>query len=158
ASAPRRQRPGGRDRGHDHHGDRRRTRRGSSMSRRVLILTHPSRPAATHTAELVAEELRRHAMTPIHQDEIDHGEVELAIVLGGDGTILHAAEMVRGRGTPLVGINLGHVGFLAESEVDRVAHVIARAAERDYEVEERMTLDRKSTRLNSSHVSISYAV
>lgn len=120
------------------------------MSRRVLILTHPSRPAATHTAELVAEELRRHAMTPIHEDEIDHGEVELAIVLGGDGTILHAAEMVRGRGTPLVGINLGHVGFLAESEVDRVAHVIARAAERDYQVEERMTLDLTLTRADGS--------
>lgn len=111
------------------------------MTRRVLILTHPSRPAATQTAELVAEELRRHAMMPIQEDQIDDGEVELVIVLGGDGTILHAADVMRGRHTPLVGINLGHVGFLAESEVDRVAHVVARAAERDYEVEERMTLE-----------------
>jgi len=111
------------------------------MTRRVLVLTHPGRPAAAHTAELVATELRRHSMTPIGEEEIDGGEIELAIVLGGDGTILRAAELVRGRSTPLVGINLGHVGFLAESEVDRVAHVVARAAERDYQVEERMTLD-----------------
>ena len=111
------------------------------MTRRVLILTHPSRPAAAHTAELVATELRRHEMTPIGEDEIDGGEIELVIVLGGDGTILRAAELVRGRGTPLVGINLGHVGFLAESEVDRVAHVVSRAAAGDYAVEERMTLD-----------------
>lgn len=111
------------------------------MTRRVLVLTHPGRPAAAHTAELVATELRRHSMTPIGEEEIDGGEIELAIVLGGDGTILRGAELVRGRSTPLVGINLGHVGFLAESEVDRVAHVVARAAERDYQVEERMTLD-----------------
>src|SRR5699024_11470025 len=90
------------------------------------------------------------SMTPIGEEEIDGGEIELAIVLGGDGTILRGAELVRGRSTPLVGINLGHVGFLAESEVDRVAHVVARAAERDYQVAERMTLDLTLTRADGS--------
>src|SRR5699024_4038856 len=60
---------------------------GPTMTRRVLVLTHPGRPAAAHTAELVATELRRHSMTPIGEEEIDGGEIELAIVLGGDGTI-----------------------------------------------------------------------
>ncbi|MCI2958371.1 NAD kinase [Agromyces atrinae] len=66
--------------------------------------------------------------------------IELAIVLGGDGTILKAAELVRGSAAPLLGVNLGHVGFLAESERDDLADAVARALAGDYRVEERMTL------------------
>lgn len=67
-------------------------------------------------------------------------DLELVIVLGGDGTILRAAEMVRGCDAPLLGVNLGHVGFLAESERDDLAEAVRRGLARDYEVEERMTL------------------
>lgn len=67
-------------------------------------------------------------------------DLELVIVLGGDGTILRAAELVRGCGAPLLGVNLGHVGFLAESERDDLAEAVARVLAYDYEVEERMTL------------------
>lgn len=72
--------------------------------------------------------------------EIGVGDIELAIVLGGDGTILRAAELVRGGSAPLLGINLGHVGFLAESERDDLGAAVGRALDRDYLVEERMTL------------------
>jgi NAD+ kinase len=68
-------------------------------------------------------------------------DVELAMVLGGDGTILKAAEIVREAQTPLMGINLGHVGFLAESERDGLRDAVARAAAKDYLVKERLTLD-----------------
>ncbi|WP_163542208.1 NAD kinase [Occultella kanbiaonis] len=128
------------------------------MSRRVLILTHPTRPAAVHTAESVASGVRDRGMTPIEESEVDDGDIELAIVLGGDGTILRAAELIRGRETPLVGINLGHVGFLAESEVDRVADVVRRAAERDYVVEERMTLDVTVQRPDSDELHHGWAI
>jgi NAD+ kinase len=67
-------------------------------------------------------------------------ELELVIVLGGDGTILRAAELVRGSSAPLLGINLGHVGFLAEAERESLEESVRRALERDYEIEERMTL------------------
>lgn len=69
------------------------------------------------------------------------GDIELAMVLGGDGTILKAAEIVREAQTPLMGINLGHVGFLAESERDGLRDAVARAAAKDYLVKERLTLD-----------------
>lgn len=115
-------------------------------ARRILLLVHPTRPQAHDSAQLVREQLRRHGVTPISEDEIDGREIELAIVLGGDGTILRAAEVTRGRPTPLVGVNLGHVGFLAESEVEEVVDVARRAVERDYVVEERMTLDLTLTR------------
>lgn len=72
--------------------------------------------------------------------DVQASELELVIVLGGDGTILRAAELVRGCSAPLLGVNLGHVGFLAESERDDLKLAVARGLAKDYEVEERMTL------------------
>src|SRR5690606_19754094 len=63
-------------------------------------------------------------------------ELELAIVLGGDGTILRAAELVRDSGAPVLGINMGHVGFLAEIERDDMDDAVRRVIARDYDVEE----------------------
>lgn len=109
------------------------------MTRRFLVQSHPHRPEAQQAATLVAEELGRYGIEAVAP--ADEGDFELAIVLGGDGTILRTAELTRGRPTPLVGINLGHVGFLAEYEAEQLSDVVRRAAARDYTVEERMTLD-----------------
>jgi NAD+ kinase len=73
--------------------------------------------------------------------DIPENNLELVMVLGGDGTILKAAEIVRESATPLMGINLGHVGFLAESEREGLSHAVARVVARDYLVKERLTLD-----------------
>ena len=66
---------------------------------------------------------------------------ELVIVLGGDGSLLRAAEFARPVQTPLIGVNLGHVGFLAETEVDGLAEAVDRIIDRRYWVEARMTVD-----------------
>jgi NAD+ kinase len=66
---------------------------------------------------------------------------ELVIVLGGDGSLLRAAELARPAGTPLIGVNLGHVGFLAEAEPDGLTETVERLVAGDYRVEERMTLE-----------------
>ncbi|CAL4859390.1 NAD kinase [Microbacterium sp. MM2322] len=71
---------------------------------------------------------------------VDVSDIEVAIVLGGDGTILRAAELVRAASVPLLGVNMGHVGFLAELEADDLDEAIGRALARDYEIHERMTL------------------
>ena len=65
----------------------------------------------------------------------------MVIVLGGDGTLLRAAEIARPAGAPLLGVNLGHVGFLAETEPDDLAGAVEQVAGRSYSVEERMTID-----------------
>ena len=72
--------------------------------------------------------------------QVLHG-VDLVLVLGGDGTILRAAEIVRGTPAPLLGVNLGHVGFLAESELDGLADTVDRLLAGDYDIDERMTID-----------------
>lgn len=66
---------------------------------------------------------------------------DVVVVLGGDGTVLRAAERARASGTPLFGVNLGHVGFLAEAEPESLRDVVEAIVERRLVTEERMTLD-----------------
>ena len=65
-------------------------------------------------------------------------DVEIVAVLGGDGTILRAAELVHCTDVPILGVNMGHVGFLAEFESFQIDEAIRRVAARDYRIEERM--------------------
>lgn len=65
---------------------------------------------------------------------------DLAIVIGGDGTILRAAQMVRHARVPLLGVNFGHVGFLAETERENVEDVVRHVVAGEYRVEERLAL------------------
>ncbi|CCQ16321.1 putative inorganic polyphosphate/ATP-NAD kinase [Rhodococcus sp. AW25M09] len=66
---------------------------------------------------------------------------EMVLVLGGDGTFLRAAELAQAAAIPVLGINLGHVGFLAEAEADHLEDALARVVAGDYRIEQRMTLD-----------------
>ena len=66
---------------------------------------------------------------------------EMVLVLGGDGTFLRAAELAQAASIPVLGINLGHVGFLAEAEADHLEDALARVIAGDYRIEQRMTLD-----------------
>lgn len=130
--------------------------------RPILVVAHTGRPEALEAAVATCAQLRAAGASPVipadqREDLLAHSpehhgsllllgvdvqpeDLELVVVLGGDGTILRAAELVRGASAPLLGVNLGHVGFLAESERDNLSEAIARGLERDYLVEERMTL------------------
>src|SRR5205814_65486 len=66
---------------------------------------------------------------------------EIVFGLGGDGTVLRAAEFARPAGVPLLGINLGHVGFLTEADVDDLDRAVRDVVDRAYTVDERLTLD-----------------
>jgi NAD+ kinase len=133
-----------------------------TSGRSVLLLAHTGRPAAVRSAQLVHESLSRAGLTvrmlkneieelaaedcvlsPV--EAVEPGEaargVELVMVLGGDGTLLRAAEIARPAGAPLLGVNLGHVGFLAEAEREDLGATVRSVVNRDYDVEERMTLD-----------------
>jgi NAD+ kinase len=85
--------------------------------------------------------------------DVDVQDVELAIVLGGDGTILRTAELVREGSAPILGINMGHVGFLAEIERDDMDDAVRRVIDRDYAVEERLALQ---VRVKDSADSVVY--
>ncbi|MFD1718176.1 NAD kinase [Georgenia deserti] len=109
------------------------------MTRRILVVTHEGRPEAVQAADRVTAALREQGIEVV-RDGTAEG-CELIIVLGGDGTILRAAEDAREHDLPLLGVNLGRVGFLAEAESEALPDVVTRVVARDYTVEERMTLD-----------------
>ncbi|MFJ4996517.1 NAD kinase [Microbacterium sp. NPDC088619] len=129
--------------------------------RNILVVAHAGREATVEAARKVVDELRGAGARPVlppdesgdlravdpHFADVDilgetvqQDELELAIVLGGDGTILRAAELVRGCSAPVLGINMGHVGFLAEIDRDDMDAAVRRVIDRDYEVEERLAL------------------
>jgi NAD+ kinase len=129
-----------------------------SQGRAVLLVAHTGRTAAVRIARAVAQRLTSAglevrvlapeaaelacpgaAVMPA-QPEAAAG-TEMVLVVGGDGSLLRAAELARPAGTPLLGINLGHVGFLAEAEPDGLADTVDRIVARRYLVERRMTID-----------------
>ena len=126
--------------------------------RRVGLWLHSSRPEAVvaaaefargladrgiecMVAPLRAAEVRAQLPDlPVGTLDAQAMDVELLIVLGGDGTILSAAEWALPERVPLLGVNMGHVGFLAELEASETADLVERVANRRYAVEERVTL------------------
>lgn len=78
---------------------------------------------------------------PSGVDEFNGSAVELAIVLGGDGSILRAAELLRGTKSPILGINAGHVGFMAEAESGNLIAALDSVVSQKYEVRDRLALE-----------------
>ena len=127
------------------------------MTRGALLVTHTGRPgntaharavaadllAAGFTVRVIAQErsnLGLEAVVPVSGPDAAEG-VEIVFALGGDGTFLRAAELARPVKAPLLGINLGKVGFLAEAEIDHLDDVVKDIVAGTYKVDERLTLD-----------------
>jgi NAD+ kinase len=111
-----------------------------SNQRAILLLVNASREEAKGAAEtiskiLVAAGIKIH--TPADND-ISH--VEAVLVLGGDGTILRGAEFALKENIPLLGINLGHVGFMAEVEAFTFEKVAQAIIDKEYVLDPRMLL------------------
>ncbi|MDH6579346.1 NAD kinase [Kitasatospora sp. MAP5-34] len=130
-----------------------------SEERTVFLVAHTGREAALRSVEglvhgllkagirirlLAAEAVGLDLPDGVERVAGGHGAAdgcELILVAGGDGTLLRGAELARESGLPMLGINLGRVGFLAEAERDDLAVVVERVVKADYEIEDRMTLD-----------------
>jgi NAD+ kinase len=136
----------------------------STRPREVLLVLHSGRETNRRTAAAVAHRLAasgiRLRVLADEWAEVKEGDLplglvprivdgspgcaegaEVVLVLGGDGTLLRAAEMSRPVGVPLLGVNLGRVGFLAEAEQESLDEALDAIVEGNYAVEERMTLD-----------------
>src|SRR5215471_6090059 len=129
-----------------------------SGARAMLLVVHTGRPEGVKTARIAAERLRVAGVTVCvlesEAEDLDCQNTtvlpvsrraaegtEIVLVIGGDGTLLRAAELARPAGTPLLGVNLGHVGFLAEAEPDVLSDAVDRLLAGHYIVEARMTID-----------------
>ncbi|TCP39221.1 NAD+ kinase [Tamaricihabitans halophyticus] len=139
-----------------------------SEPREVLLVVHTTRRSSVATAarvaaqflaagfrvRVLADELRdviaTDAVEPagcvvVPADSSAAAGAELVFVLGGDGTLLRAAELARLARVPVLGVNLGRMGFLAEAESDTLEDAVQRVVDRNYRVEDRMTLDVTAT-------------
>lgn len=127
----------------------------------VLVVVHSGRSEAATVAKAFAADLRAAAIQ-VRVLDADAAQLaaagmelddvvpatpgaakgcDLAVVFGGDGTILRTAELCRVTDTPLFGVNLGHVGFLAEADVEDIHDVAQAVIDGTYQVEERLTID-----------------
>lgn len=141
-----------------------------TSERTILLVVHTGREEATEVARRVEKVLGDHGigLRVLSAEAVDRGPLhlapddmraigidievvnadalaaqgcELVLVLGGDGTFLRAAELARDVEIPVLGVNLGRIGFLAEAEAEAIDHVLEKVINRDYVVEQRMTLD-----------------
>jgi NAD+ kinase len=127
------------------------------VSRAALLVIHTGRRDSTGHARTVANDLIEAGFTvrviadeagelglpgavPVSGPDAADG-VEMVFALGGDGTLLRAAELARPAKVPLLGINLGRVGFLAEAEIGDLDEAVRDVVAREYTVEERLTVD-----------------
>jgi NAD+ kinase len=122
----------------------------------VAFVVHPERPIAAELAARAGAWLtaRGHTVTkmvdPVHNAGLDGDKVDLAVSLGGDGTMLRTVAMAAGRGIPVLGVNLGQLGYLTEVEPPALERALERFVAGDYEVEERMTLEVEVTRAGTA--------
>ncbi|RVW04282.1 NAD kinase [Rhodococcus xishaensis] len=135
--------------------------------RQILLVAHSGRAEITETARRVATICAGAGIAlRLLENEVDVARVgspldgpdkpvisvvpegpgaasdcEMVIVLGGDGSFLRAAELAQSADVPVLGINLGRIGFLAETEAEHLEAALEQVIRREYRIEHRMTLD-----------------
>jgi NAD+ kinase len=147
---------------------------GAVSGRTMLLVAHTGRDAARRIARVVvsrltgagvavrvlepeAAELGCPSATVVPVSPAAAAGAEMVLVIGGDGTLLRAAELARGAGVPLLGVNLGRIGFLAEAEPEDLSEAVHRVLAGEYSVEERMTVD-VTVRVNGEVLATTWAL
>jgi NAD+ kinase len=122
---------------------------------RLGIITKPNEPRAGELAARIAEWAADHQINLFVNDRVQDlppgtfsasareiaDNCDLLIALGGDGTMISTARLVAGRGTPVLGINLGTLGYLTEFAIDEAIPALEYAVRGEYELEKRTMLD-----------------
>ena len=128
------------------------------MTRRALIVSNAQSSSQADVVQRTVKKLQARGIQPVLETaeivrieklgadlgnviEFSGQEIEIGIVLGGDGSILRAAELLRQQSSPILGINTGHVGFMAEAELDELALAMDKVANKDYRVGHRSALE-----------------
>lgn len=105
---------------------------------RVFVLGNAGKPGVTEVAERLLPFLRQHCEVVVfdlaREADLSREQADVALVLGGDGAILRAARQMGYRQVPVLGINLGTLGFLADLSADEVRHYWPRILQGDYRV------------------------
>ena len=129
------------------------------MIKSALLVVHPTRPEAVDFAKELIESLKAEGISALTNypgglpgtlELTPDQAFDVAVVLGGDGTILRAAELVLGKDVPILGINLGNVGFLAEINRPTATNLAKALASGDFHGEARLLLQHEVIRKGES--------
>ncbi len=107
----------------------------------ILIVKNPKSNAANVMTQKIVQLFEHHGVDCVVSDceEPPSGEFDFAVTVGGDGTLLHAAYMLMNRNIPIVGVNVGRLGFLTALTADEYGQ-LADLAQGKYYREDRITL------------------
>ncbi|HJQ25628.1 MAG TPA: NAD(+)/NADH kinase [Blastocatellia bacterium] len=124
---------------------------------RIGIITKPNEPRATEVAARIAHWAAEHDINLFVNDRVKEADLppgtfsasarevadhcDVLVALGGDGTMIATARLVSGRGTPVLGVNLGTLGYLTEFTVDEVLPALEYVVRGDYEIDRRLMLE-----------------
>jgi NAD+ kinase len=120
--------------------------------REVGLVVHGGRPLALEVAARIVERLERHGIASRslgapdegpgagHEGDVNVGGLDLVVSVGGDGTLLRSARLVRDEGTPLLAVNVGRVGFLTEVGPTDALDALDEAIAGSVRIEERLAL------------------
>ncbi len=142
------------------------------MTRRVLLIAHTGRDGAITHARRAATELFAAGFSvdvldteaiELHLPDAQpvdaaQGDTEIVLALGGDGTVLRAAELARPAGIPLLGVNFGRMGFLTAAEIEDLGEVLRRIIARDYHATSLVTVDVAVRHSDGSPTSTQWAL
>lgn len=124
---------------------------------RIGVLYHPKIPATQQVAREVADFVGQRGITawlastwdePRVRDQVE--DLDLALVLGGDGSTLRTARVVARHGVPIVGLNMGRLGFLSELAPDDWRDKLPGILDGDYWIEERLMLQAQAQRQDNT--------
>ncbi len=114
-----------------------------------VIITNSIKDPDLAVTKQIQGYIEQHGATSVvamDADNLEHMNADVVIVLGGDGTLLRVANAFKGTSIPIVGVNLGTMGFLAEVDSTNVEEMVKRLVEGDYEIENRIHISGKVIR------------
>ena len=121
----------------------------------IVIVGRPDDPRVSEPAERLAAHLTKLGVSLLPSDAID--KADLVIAIGGDGTILYASRLVRQAGTPILGVNKGRLGFLADVTPDEMIVSVEHVLRGDYSSDSRLLLEARLQR-DAGGETVAYAL
>ena len=123
--------------------------------RNIVIVGKPDDPRVAEPSEQLRAHLTKAGVKLLTREEIDNAD--LVIAVGGDGTILYASRLARESGTPILGINRGRLGFLADVTPEEMLTSVDNILQGNYSTDSRLLLEARLLRSNGDQ-EVAYAL
>jgi NAD+ kinase len=127
----------------------------STSFRNIVIVGKPDEPRVTEPTEQLRAHLTKAGVNLLAREEID--SADLVIAIGGDGTMLYASRLARESGTPILGINRGRLGFLADVTPEEMLTSVDKVLQGNYSTDSRLLLEARMIRSNGDQ-EVAYAL